>query len=99
LYCIKIQFTTFVVYYVIACNHIKTLKGMINLSEIRQLSTEEKLHLMETIWQELSLDENEIEMSQAHKDMLDKREEMVKEGKAEFLEWDDVKVELQKTGR
>jgi len=72
---------------------------MINLSEIRQLSTEEKLHLMETIWQELSLDENEIEMSQAHKDMLDKREEMVKEGKAEFLEWDDVKVELQKTGR
>lgn len=69
---------------------------MINLSEIKQMSTEEKLHLMDIIWHELSLDEKQIEVPQHHKEMLDKREEMVKTGEASFLNWEDAKKQIEK---
>lgn len=72
---------------------------MINLSEIKQMSTEEKLHLVDVIWQELSLDEKQIEVPWQHKQMLDKRSEMVKEGEALFLDWEDAKKQIEKTIR
>lgn len=69
---------------------------MISLSEIKQMSIEEKLHLMDIIWQELSLDEKQIEVPQKHKDMLDKRAEMVKNGDAQFMDWEDAKNQIEK---
>lgn len=69
---------------------------MISLSEIRQLTTQEKLDLIETVWQELSLDEKEVKMPQRHRDMLDKRAKMIKEGKADFLDWEDAKKQIEK---
>lgn len=72
---------------------------MINLSEIKQMSTEEKLHLMDVIWQELSLDEKQIEVPRQHKEMLDKRAKKVKEGQASFLDWDDAKKQIEKATR
>lgn len=69
---------------------------MINLSEIKQMSKQEKLHLMETIWQQLSSDEQQIEVPQSHKEMLDKRAAMAKQGEAEFLDWQQAKNEINK---
>lgn len=69
---------------------------MINLSEIKQMSKQEKLLLMETIWQELSVDEQEIEVPESHKKMLDKRAELAESGEAEFRDWDDAKRRINK---
>ena len=87
------------VFYVIKKSIQSKNIGMISLSEIRELSTEEKLQLIEIIWQELSVHEDEIEVPQAHKDLLEKRTEMVKEGKADFLDWKDVKDEIENLDR
>lgn len=51
---------------------------------------------METIWQELSIDEQEIEVPESHKKMLDKRAELVERGEAEFLDWEDAKRDIKK---
>lgn len=69
---------------------------MINISEIKQMSKQEKLLLMETIWQELSVDEQEIEVPESHKKMLDKRAVLAENGEAEFLDWDDAKRRINK---
>ncbi len=69
---------------------------MISLSDIKQLTKQEKLHLMETIWHELSVDEQEIEVPESHKEMLDKRAAMVERGEAEFLDWEDAKRDIKK---
>jgi hypothetical protein len=47
------------------------------------------------IWQEIRLNENEIDIPRTHMDLLDKRSEMVKEGKATFSDWDDVKKDIE----
>ena len=59
---------------------------MSTLSEIKKMSRQEKLHLMETIWQQLSIDEEQIEVPQSHKEMLEKRAAMAEQGEAEFLD-------------
>ena len=69
---------------------------MINLSEIKQLSKEEKLHLIETIWQQLSIDEEQLEVPHSHKEMLEKRAAMAERGEAEFLDWQQAKKQINK---
>jgi hypothetical protein len=68
---------------------------MISLSEIRRLPTKEKFRLIDVIWQEIRLNENEVVIPRMHIDLLDKRSEMVKERKATFLDWDDVKKDIE----
>lgn len=69
---------------------------MINISEIKQMSKQEKLHLMETIWQQLSVDEEQIDVPQSHIEMLEKREAMVKRGESEFIDWQEAKEQITK---
>ncbi|TVQ04531.1 MAG: hypothetical protein EA359_06000 [Balneolaceae bacterium] len=69
---------------------------MITLSEIKQMTKEEKLHLMETIWQHLSIDEEQLEVPQSHKKMLEQRAAMAEQGAAEFLDWQQAKKHINK---
>ncbi len=54
----------------------------------------EKLFVMEAIWNDLSRDERDVEVLQWHKDLLDEREQLVKEGKAAFIDWEDAKKQI-----
>lgn len=69
---------------------------MISHSDIKQLTKQEKLQLMEIIWQQLSVDEDGLEVPESHKYMLEKRAEMAESGEAEFLDWDDAKRQINK---
>ena len=69
---------------------------MISESEIKQLSTEEKLLLMETIWKQLSTDEDQLEVPKSHKEMLERRAVMAETGEAEFLDWEKAKKQIKK---
>ena len=55
----------------------------------------EKLQVMEAIWDDISRAETNLEVAQWHKDLLDERERLIAEGKAQFLEWDEAKKKIK----
>jgi hypothetical protein len=77
--------------------------GIINsmnaLKEIRQMPFREKLLMMEAIWDDISREEENLEVPQWHKDVLDERERLVTEGKAQFLEWEDAKRQIREASQ
>lgn len=69
---------------------------MISGADLKGMSVKEKLRLMELIWQDISSDEEHIEVPKSHKDQLDKRAKMVQEGKAEYIDWEQAEKEIKK---
>ncbi len=65
------------------------------LLNIEQMTLEEKLRAMELLWENLSRREEDIVVPQWHKDLLDERERSVKEGKAQFLDWETAKARIE----
>ncbi len=55
--------------------------------QIDQMTLEEKLRAMEALWTDICRREENVPVPQWHKDLLDERERLVKEGKAQFLDW------------
>ncbi len=64
-----------------------------------QMTVEEKLHAMETLWSDLCRDEQNIPVPQWHKDLLDERERLVNAGKAKFTDWETAKKNISKLAR
>jgi putative addiction module component (TIGR02574 family) len=69
---------------------------MSNLFPLHQLSTNEKLILMEQLWTDLSNDPASIPVPAWHQEILDERIAEVQNGTAELLDWEVVKQELRK---
>ncbi|MFT4589629.1 MAG: putative addiction module component (TIGR02574 family) [Candidatus Binatia bacterium] len=69
---------------------------MINVEEIRLLPLRDKLQMIETLWDDIARREDELEMPQWQRDLLDERERLVESGKAEFLDWEDAKQQISK---
>lgn len=67
---------------------------MIALDQIHQLPLHEKLLVMEAIWDDLSHQEQELEVPQWHKKLLDERERLLAEGKARFMDWEEAKRQI-----
>ncbi len=55
---------------------------------IDKMTLEEKLRAMEALWADLCRQEVEVPVPQWHKDLLDERERLVTQGKAQFLDWE-----------
>jgi hypothetical protein len=58
---------------------------------VEQMTVEEKLRAMELLWENLRRDDNNIPVPQWHKDLLDRREQLIAEGKAHFEDWETAK--------
>ena len=54
----------------------------------------EKLALFETLWEEISLDPQHIEIPQWHKDILDERLQASERGEVEVIDWDIAKKQI-----
>ena len=67
---------------------------MIAIEEIHQLPLREKLLVMEAIWEDLSREEQNLEVPQWHKEVLDERERLLAEGKAQFVDWEEAKRQI-----
>jgi hypothetical protein len=65
------------------------------LEQIQKMPFNEKLRIMEAIWDDISRAETDLEVAQWHKELLDERERLIAEGKARFLEWDDAKKKIK----
>ena len=70
------------------------MKFMSALIDIDQLTLEEKLRVMEALWEDLCRKESELPVYQWQKDILDSRERLIEEGKAEFEDWETAKKSI-----
>jgi hypothetical protein len=59
--------------------------------QIDQMTLEEKLLAMEALWDNLCRREAGLPMLQWHKDLLDERERLIRDGKARFTDWETAK--------
>jgi hypothetical protein len=62
--------------------------------QIQQMTLSEKLRAMEALWEELCRHEEQVPVPQWHKDILDERERLVREGKAKFVDWETAKKQI-----
>ena len=65
--------------------------AIVTAQEIKQLPAEEKIRIMEVIWDDLRERFEGSELSQALKDLLDSRRARVRTGEAQLLDWDTAK--------
>jgi putative addiction module component (TIGR02574 family) len=72
---------------------------MIKAEEIHQMPLHEKLQVMETLWDDIARHGDDLEMPQWQKDLLDERERLITEGKAEFVDWDKAKEQIAKAAQ
>lgn len=64
---------------------------MPDIIDIHHLTREEKLRVMEAIWEDLSRDEEEIESPEWHEEALRETEKRLRMGEERIIDWDDAK--------
>jgi putative addiction module component (TIGR02574 family) len=68
-----------------------------SIAEIHQLPLEEKLQIMEAIWNDLRDRFDKMPISDAHKALLDERRTRVQNGSAQLRDWNQVKTTIGRT--
>lgn len=61
------------------------------IEEVKALSVEQKMQIMETIWEDFRERFDKLEISDELKELLDRRRARVEKGEARLLDWDSVK--------
>ena len=69
---------------------------MQNTFEIQHLSREEKLRVMEAIWEDLSKEGQEIESPAWHQEALQETEQRLNLGEEKKIDWQTAKKDLRK---
>ena len=62
---------------------------------LEKMTTEEKIRVMETIWDDLCKKDENIVSPSWHKDILDEREKAIESGKEEFIDWSEAKRQIE----
>ena len=62
--------------------------------EIKRLPIEQKMHMMEILWDDLRERFDQGELADEHKALLDQRRKRVRSGEAKMLDWDTVKAAI-----
>jgi len=59
--------------------------------DVKALPIEQKLQIMEAIWEDFRERFDRLEVSEPQKELLDRRRARVQNGEARLLNWDSVK--------
>jgi len=62
---------------------------------LEQISVSEKLRIMELLWDDLCNNESDIPSPQWHEIVLMERENLIRDGRDEFVDWDQAKKEMR----
>jgi len=62
---------------------------------LEKMTIAEKLRLMETLWSDLTRDEEQFESPSWHGEVLRERAARVKQGKESFIDWETAKKQLR----
>jgi hypothetical protein len=63
---------------------------------LEQMTTEEKLIAMEELWTDLTRNQQEFKSPDWHESILKERDETVRDGLEQPIEWDEAKDELRR---
>ena len=63
--------------------------------KVNEMTTEEKLQVMELLWDDLCRNAPDFSSPTWHEDILKEREKRLKEGKEKFVDWNKAKKELR----
>ena len=63
---------------------------------LKEMTLEEKLAAMESLWEDLARSPEAVESPAWHKEVLDERRQRVADGKARFVDWEQAKAEIRK---
>ncbi len=70
---------------------------MTEIKDILKLSVEDRIHLVQTIWDSIAADTEVSGISEGHKKILDERLEAHKNNPNDIVSWDEVKKSVKKT--
>jgi putative addiction module component (TIGR02574 family) len=59
--------------------------------EVKALPIEQKMQIMEAIWEDFRERFDKLEISEEVKELLDRRRARVQKGEGQLLDWDSVK--------
>ena len=59
------------------------------------MTLQEKLAIMESLWEDLSRTPEAVESPAWHKDILDERRQRLTEGKSRFIDWETAKADVR----
>ena len=63
--------------------------------DLHSMTSEEKLRLLEDLWEELSQNPDSIPLTKAQQEELDRRMDEIDRGDTEGIPWDDVLARLR----
>ena len=64
---------------------------------LEEMTTEEKIQTMEIIWNDLYKKAGSLSSPSWHKQILHEREERIKSGDDEFVDWEEAKKNIRNT--
>ncbi len=67
---------------------------MLKQLQIDQMTTAEKLRVMEQLWEDLRTRADCVSGLQWHKDLLDERARLIETGEAQFNDWDAARKRI-----
>ncbi len=62
---------------------------------LEHMSTEEKIRAMDAIWDDLYKKADTLSSPPWHKNVLSEREEQIKNGEDEFMDWEQAKKQIR----
>ena len=62
-----------------------------NISEIKKMSTSERLQIMEVLWDSFCYENDDIETPEWHETILQERKEKIATGNAKFISLSELK--------
>jgi putative addiction module component (TIGR02574 family) len=65
-----------------------------SIAEVRKLPLREKFQILEAIWDDLSMQLEDMDVSPAVRELLDNRLERIENGAIEVHDWDTVKFSI-----
>jgi putative addiction module component (TIGR02574 family) len=62
---------------------------------LKDMSIQEKLAAMESLWEDLARTPEALESPAWHKDLLDERRQRLTEGQSRFVDWETAKADIR----
>ena len=63
---------------------------------LKEMTLQEKLAIMESLWDELSRSPDAIEVPKWHREILKQRRKRITNGEAQFADWERAKASIRK---
>ncbi len=63
---------------------------------LKDMTLQEKLAVMESLWEDISKTPDAIESPAWHKDVLEERRQNIAKGEAKFSDWETAKADIRK---